>query len=406
MITINTRLQERYAIVRQIGQGGMGTVYEALDTRLGCQVAIKQLTAPTAASIQSFEHEARLLARLRHPSLIRVTDYFTDQQGLYLVMDFVPGLNLAEQLEANGRPFTVQQVMGWAERLLDVLSYLHGQSPPVIHRDIKPDNLKLTPAGEIILLDFGLAKGASGAQSDAPKSVFGYTAHYSPLEQIQGLGTEPRSDIYALGATLYHLLTNTVPPEVLARMAALIGHQPDPLVPAHLSKPQVPAGISQAISGALAINKEERIASAAELKARLQAPPPFQQPAYVAPGYPPPATSGLYGAPTVRTQGYHVPPAPPAQLSGLGLKIKTFLDRLPFKLIWIFMVVSFFAVGAARRQSLLQQMFVGLFFASWLLIVSKFAYRTSGVVALVLKIVALFLLFITALMFFTSPPKM
>ena len=122
--------------------------------------------------------------------------------------------------------------MTWADQLLDALDYLHTQDPQIVHRDIKPQNLKLTSRGQIILLDFGLAKGQAGEISrvTTAASIFGYTPNYAPLEQIQGLGTDTRSDLYSLGATLYHLMTGVKPPDALTRAAALVNGQPDPLL--------------------------------------------------------------------------------------------------------------------------------------------------------------------------------
>src|SRR5205085_7985500 len=148
--------------------------------------------------------------------------HFVEGEGQFLVMDYVEGEDFWEKLERKGGAFPVEEVLRWADQLLDALDYLHGCDPPIIHRDIKPQNLKLSARNQIILLDFGLAKGFAGQISRVTTSgsIFGYTPNYAPLEQIQGKGTGPYSDLYSLGATLYHLLTGVIPPDVLARLAA------------------------------------------------------------------------------------------------------------------------------------------------------------------------------------------
>jgi len=204
MLAPDTLIHGRYRIIRAIGKGGMGAVYEAFDLRLQSPVALKQMVVEGEQLSRAFAREAQLLASLRHQALPRVIDHFVDDQGQFLVMEFIPGDDLAALLQKRGAPFPIDQVLSWADTLLDALSYLHPQQPPVIHRDIKPQNMKLTPRDEIILLDFGLAKGAPAAQTRSMTgSVFGYTPQYTLLEQIKGVGTEPRSDLYALAATLY-----------------------------------------------------------------------------------------------------------------------------------------------------------------------------------------------------------
>lgn len=202
-------------------------------------------------------------------------------------MEFIPGDDLATLLQKRSAPFPVEQVLFWADTLLDALSYLHSQQPPVIHRDTKPQNMKLTPRGEVILLDFGLAKGAIAAQTRSMTgSVFGCTPQYAPLEQIKGPGTEPRSDIYALGATLYHLMTGT-PPDARTRAAAMLTREPDPLEPAHRLSPAVPEDVSAILSQALALDPAARFASADAMRRALRtarsrsAPPPAVDPTIV-----------------------------------------------------------------------------------------------------------------------------
>jgi hypothetical protein len=273
MLTPETILQGRYRIVRQLGQGGMGAVYEAVDQRLDTTVALKQTLFAEERLRKQFEREARLLARLHHPALPRVSDHFAEGDGEFLVMQFIPGDDLSEKMNRKRGPFPSDQVLTWADQLLDALDYLHTQDPQIIHRDIKPQNLKLTPRGQIILLDFGLAKGQAGEISrvTTAASIFGYTPNYAPLEQIQGLGTDARSDLYALCATLYHLMTGVKPPDALTRAAALVNGQPDPLVLASVANPSVPPGIDQFLAKAMAQNRDQRHSTAAEMRKDLQA---------------------------------------------------------------------------------------------------------------------------------------
>ena len=272
MLTPDTILQARYRVVRQLGQGGMGAVYEALDQRLDTVVALKETFFADERLRKQFEREARLLARLHHPALPRVSDHFSEGDGQFLVMQYIPGDDLSEMLNRKGGPFPVHQVLTWADQLLDALDYLHTQDPQIVHRDIKPQNLKLTSRGQIILLDFGLAKGQAGEISrvTTSASIFGYTPNYAPLEQIQGLGTDSRSDLYSLAATIYHLLTGVKPPDALSRAGALVNAQPDPLKPANEANQLVAPEISNVLLKAMAQNRDQRYASAAEMRAAMQ----------------------------------------------------------------------------------------------------------------------------------------
>ncbi|MBA3320475.1 MAG: protein kinase [Pyrinomonadaceae bacterium] len=273
MLMPETILQNRYRIVRQLGQGGMGTVYEAVDGRLDTMVAVKETHAADERLLKQFEREAQLLARLQHPALPRVSDHFTEGDGQFLIMQFIAGADLGELIENRGAGFPVSEVLRWGDELLDALDYLHTQNPPVIHRDIKPQNLKLSERGRVILLDFGLAKGLPPGQSPqqptTSKSILGYTPNYAPLEQIHGEGTDAKSDLYSLGATLYHLLTGTVPPGSLKRVTALSNGEADPLVPAHRLNSRVPAKVSIVLNLALAIARNHRPADAAEMRRAL-----------------------------------------------------------------------------------------------------------------------------------------
>jgi len=271
MIEAGTILQDRYLVSKHIGAGGMGAVYVATDQRFGSTVAIKETFFTDENLRKAFEREARLLNSLRHAALARVSDHFVDGNGQFLVMEYIPGDDLSELMAKRGAAFPVSEVMIWADQLLDALDYLHTQEMPVVHRDIKPQNLKLTPRGQIILLDFGLAKG-NASNSDHQtntKSIFGYSRVYAPLEQIQGTGTDPRSDFYSLAATVYHLMTGVPPEDALTRGTAVLNGNPDPLAAPHALRPEISPAISDVIVKAMALNANYRPSSAAAMRALL-----------------------------------------------------------------------------------------------------------------------------------------
>jgi serine/threonine protein kinase len=270
MIETGTILQNRYRIDKQIGQGGMGNVYVAADERFKSVVAIKETVFQDASLRKAFEREARLLNSLKHSALPRVSDHFNEGDGQFLVMEFIAGDDLAAMMETSGEAFPLETVLNWAHQLCDALEYLHAQD--IIHRDIKPQNLKLTPGGQIVLLDFGLAKGnpTDAQHQTAAKSIFGFSRSYASLEQIQGAGTEPRSDLYSLGATLYHLLTGIPPADALTRAMNVLNKQNDPLIPANLVNKQVPKGVAEVLQKAMALNAGERPESANAMLAMLE----------------------------------------------------------------------------------------------------------------------------------------
>ncbi|HJQ23333.1 MAG TPA: protein kinase [Blastocatellia bacterium] len=271
MLETGRVLQGRYEVMRPIGEGGMGAVYLARDQRLGNTVALKETFFSDATLLAAFEREARLLAGLRHPALPKVIDHFADD-GQFLVMEYIPGDDLHDMLEACDEPPPLADVLQWADQLLDALDYLHAQDPPIIHRDIKPQNLKLTARNQVVLLDFGLAKGKAIEMTwgETTSSIFGYTPSYAPLEQIQGSGTDARSDIYSLAATLYHLLTGQKPVDALTRASAVVNEQTDPLRPVSELNAKISGAVSAIIMQGMALNKSQRLASAAEMRARLR----------------------------------------------------------------------------------------------------------------------------------------
>jgi serine/threonine protein kinase len=272
MIEAGKILQNRYRIEKQIGQGGMGTVFVAVDERFGSTVAIKETFFEEENLSKAFEREARLLNSLKHPALPKVSDFFAEENGQFIVMEFISGEDLSEILEKSDKPFSVEEVLNWADQLCDALKYLHTQDMPVIHRDIKPQNLKLTPSNQIILLDFGLAKGnpTDVSHKTAAKSIFGYSRNYASLEQIQGTGTDPQSDLYSLAATLYHLMTGIPPADALTRAMNVLNAKSDPLIPANLINKKIPKAVAQVLQQSMALNANERPASAVEMSLMLE----------------------------------------------------------------------------------------------------------------------------------------
>lgn len=271
----NTLLQNRYLIVHLIGKGGMGDVYLAVDQRLGSAVALKRTFFSDDEMLGSaFEREAKTLARLRHPVLPKVSDHFTENEEQFLVMEHISGDDLSKRLEAMQKPFPLSWVLFWADHLLDALAYLHAHEPPIIHRDIKPQNLKLTDENHIILLDFGLSKNNTGesrvVSSGSTGSVVGYTPHYAPMEQIRGTGTNPKSDIYSLSATLYQLMTNVVPADALTRADALLNDMSDPIKPISELNNEIPKTVSDVILKGMEISQDRRFAGAREMQKALR----------------------------------------------------------------------------------------------------------------------------------------
>ena len=254
MVTLsaNTMLANRYRIEKLLSQGGMGMLYRAFDTNLEIAVAIKENFYATQEAVVQFKHEALILAKLRHPALPRVIHYFADGGKQYLVMDFIEGIDLWEMINQTGYSLSERQAINYILQVCDILLYLHSQSPPIIHRDIKPQNIKITPDNRAVLVDFGIAKEASTTKLTmaGAKCV---TAGFSPLEQYVGTGTTPASDIYALGATLYTLLTQQIPPDSITLLT-----DPQKLVPIEQLNPLVTTEIAEAINWAMALKADER----------------------------------------------------------------------------------------------------------------------------------------------------
>jgi formylglycine-generating enzyme required for sulfatase activity len=266
-------LNNRYRIVKLLGQGGFGAVYRVWDLQMEGACAIKENLDTSAEAMRQFEKEAKLLFGLRHPGLPRVFDYFVvPAQGQYLVMDYIEGDDLQARLGRQA-PQPVDQALGWIGQVCDALSYLHTRTPPVIHRDLKPANIKITPENQAVLVDFGIAK-IYDPLLITTRGARAVTQGFSPPEQYGQGRTDAQSDVYALAATTYALLTGQVPSESVEIMS---GNQPAPL-PAHLLNPQVPPQVSAAIASAMQLNRAQRTASVADFKAALLPPPAVHTP--------------------------------------------------------------------------------------------------------------------------------
>ncbi len=280
LLTPGTVLRRRYKIIAPVGRGGMGAVYRAEDLRLQGRIcAIKEVrpdpdaTPEALAQAQEqFRREAFTLARLDHPNLPKVSDTFTERRREYLVMDFVEGRDLRQVVEEHRRReefLDEAEVLHWADQLCDALEYLHSQEPPVLHRDIKPANIKLTPGGLIKLVDFGLVKLLATDDSRTITVLQGRgTIAYTPLEQYGGdTGhTDVRSDIYSLGATLYHLLTNRPPADARQRFL-----DPHSLVLPREINPRISPTTERAILTAIAMHPDQRPPTVAAFREMLHA---------------------------------------------------------------------------------------------------------------------------------------
>jgi serine/threonine-protein kinase len=249
-------LLDRYRILGILGQGGFGAVYRATDEHLGLDCAIKENLSPSAAAEHQFRREARLLATLRHPNLPRVTNHFVSHGQQYLVMDFVEGEDLEQHLRQQGE-LPQADVLRWGEQICAAVEYLHSQTPPVIHRDIKPANIKITSTGQAMLVDFGIAKAWAAGQSTAT-GARGVTPGFAPPEQYDLGQTDQASDQYALGATLYNLLTGHRPPDSVERLLGRAW-----LVPPGNLRPGLPPQVGGAILRAMELTQAGRFASVA-----------------------------------------------------------------------------------------------------------------------------------------------
>lgn len=303
MLTTNQNLQqERYRIVGQLGQTDAGASYEAFDNTLGTNVLLKEIrdnlgkvTTPAQleARKMSFAKRARTLTEMKHESLLAVKDFFSEIDHHYLVTEFTGGNTLGELFEKNKNPFPLADVSNWADSLLDALNYLHTLTPPVIHGEVKPQNITLSADGKVKLLVFNLVKSADEINAAASRTFDAAVLPYLPLEQIwQGLDAaskkviltnyddkservleqpaDARSDVFTLAATIYHLLTARIPADALTRSIDILEGKADPLQSPTLINPSVPKEISEVLMKALEIKRENRFSSAVIMRQVLR----------------------------------------------------------------------------------------------------------------------------------------
>ncbi len=256
-------LLNRYRILEVLGQGGMGSVYKARDENLAVDVAVKENLFTTDEYTRQFRREATILANLKHSNLPRVFDHFeVAGQGQYLVMDYIEGEDLRQRMDRIGI-ISEEEIIVTGAAICDALEYLHTRQPPIVHRDIKPGNVKINPNGEIFLVDFGLAKVFQGTQATTT-GARAMTPGYSSPEQYGTARTDERSDIYSLGATLYAAMTGSIPEDGLARAM----EQAD-LTPIRKRNPKVSRRLATVLEQALAVHPEDRFPTADKFKQGL-----------------------------------------------------------------------------------------------------------------------------------------
>lgn len=255
-------LQDRYRIEQLLGKGGFGAVYRAFDREKRQTVAVKENLDSSPEAQRQFVREAEVLQILRHAHLPRVKTHFVvPGRGQYLIMDFIEGEDLESRVQRRGA-IPYKQASRWIGQIAGALAYLHSRTPPVIHRDIKPANIRITDNGEAILVDFGLVKLYEPSKKTT-KGARAVTPGFSPPEQYGQGETDARSDVYALSATLYMLITGRTPPESMSR---LMGR---PVRPAHQVNVHVPLAISGVLEKGMVLDPAGRYQTATEFQNAL-----------------------------------------------------------------------------------------------------------------------------------------
>lgn len=247
-------IRNRYRIENLLGKGGFGEVHKGWDTVLEIPVAVKMLFDNSPASISLFKSEAKILAKLKHPHLPRVTDYFSENGTHFLVMDFIEGEDLQVHLDKTSGFIDHREVVEWIAQILQALHYIHSRN--IVHRDVKPGNIRVTASGFASLVDFGIAKTDSRKMT-SPGAKGAFTPYMASPEQCQTLGqTTPASDIYAVGATMYYLLTAQVPADAVSRLMG------NPLTPPENINPSIPIPLSKAMQKAMSLSPGDRFPDA------------------------------------------------------------------------------------------------------------------------------------------------
>jgi len=260
-------VQGRYLIVQMIGSGETGEVYLAVDQGSGSAVMLKRTFFDENTGLkESLELRSKPLLSLRHPVLPKVIDSFVEDGQHFLVMEHISGSDLATRLEESRKPFPLSWGMFWADQLLDALTYMHSQTPAIIHGDIKPANLKLTEENHIVLLDHGLATGQNLNAVDGERKL----SPYASPEQVRGAPVTSASDIYSFAATFYHLMTNVVPSGARKRADAIRNGLPDPLISISKANPEISADIAEVLEKGLDVSPDKRFAVATEMQKALR----------------------------------------------------------------------------------------------------------------------------------------
>jgi serine/threonine protein kinase len=300
-LSANHLLKNRYRVQSVIGHGGMGAIYLADDERLsGRKCAIKEVEQDPGLpeklqqeARDQFYREASILARLDHPNLPKVSDFFSSGNRDYLVMDFIPGQDLRSMVEDAhqlGGFLPEQEILAWTTQLCDALQYLHDQAPPILHRDVKPGNIRVTPNGLVKLVDFGLVKVLVPDEMTITVMQGRGTALYTPLEQYGGdTGhTDVRSDLYALGCTLYHLFAGQAPPEAKQRFL-----NPDSLIPIRHLNSKISPDIERTVLWSMALHPDDRPASIKDFREALFGANPPTIPSKLTSRYAKPVFNGI-----------------------------------------------------------------------------------------------------------------